>query len=173
MAASVTHLGLVARVVSPLLALTALHGAPSVPVLREVRWQPHLGGTFPLSLPRDTLTSSGRPARETAALVLEGLVAPLTRAVGELSVSPRTLWGNVASAVNGARTVLTATAPTGEERIARSCGVFLAHEALRGTYADAAGGQPFRRRNCCLIYRAMPGTDRAAAVCGDCVLADR
>jgi ferric iron reductase protein FhuF len=37
---------------------------------------------------------------------------------------------------------------------------------LRGTGTSIDGR--FRRRTCCLIYRAAPGRD--GAVCGDCVL---
>ncbi|MCA1220817.1 (2Fe-2S)-binding protein [Streptomyces sp. 8L] len=180
-AASVAHLGLVARVLSPLFARTALHGAPPVPALGELWWQPRLGGAFPLSLPAGTLSRGtpapfGTSAREAAALVFERLVVPLTGAVAAaFSVSQRTLWGNVASAVNGAHTALTSAAPGEEDRIAEAAAAFLAHDALRDTYDGGLGRQPFRRRGCCLIYRAMatPGGDLTGAVCGDCVLGSR
>ncbi len=46
-AASVAHLGLVARVVSPLLGLAALHRLPSrPPTLDDLRWHSALGGAF-------------------------------------------------------------------------------------------------------------------------------
>ncbi|MCF3962300.1 (2Fe-2S)-binding protein [Streptomyces fuscigenes] len=170
-AASVAHLGLVARVLSPFFALTALHGAPTVPALGDLRWCPRPGGAFPLSLPRTALVPSGLAPEACAGLVLGGLVAPLGAAVSRLSVSPRTLAGNAASAVNGARAALTAAVPGDAERIARTAAAFLAHESLRGAHEGGADGRAFRRRSCCLIYRAAPGPARTAAVCGDCVLA--
>jgi len=51
---------------------------------------------------------------------------------------------------------------------ARALGAELLERApLRGT-GNLVDGE-FRRRSCCLIYRAAPGRD--GPVCGDCVLA--
>ncbi|HZX08939.1 MAG TPA: hypothetical protein VFF46_38715, partial [Kribbella sp.] len=50
-AASVTHLGLVARLISPALAAVALEGRVPVLALDQLYWQPVLGSAFPLSLP--------------------------------------------------------------------------------------------------------------------------
>ncbi|GAA3716783.1 (2Fe-2S)-binding protein [Streptomyces tremellae] len=172
-AASVAHLGLVARVLSPFFALAALGCTPRVPTLSGLYWIPVPGGAFPLSLPRASLAGRGGAVPESAAPVLDGLVAPLTEAVAGLRVPRRTLWGNAASAVNGARAALVAALPHAGDLAARTARVFLEHPALRGTFEDSGGAAPFRRRSCCLIYRALPGTDRAAAVCGDCVLAGR
>ena len=58
-AASVAHLGLAARLVSPALAAAVLHGRPLGCDLGAVRWQPALGGPVPLSLPDDAV----RPRR--------------------------------------------------------------------------------------------------------------
>jgi hypothetical protein len=169
-AASVTHLGLVARVVSPLFALTALHGSPPVPALRAMRWRPLLGGSFPLSLPSGTFALCDTSVSETASHILDTLVMPLTDAAAELSLSRRTLRGNIASAVNGAGLALTTAVPAEQERIARTVRAFLAQDTLRDTYTYTEGGQLFRRRSCCLIYRTAPGADRTGAICGDCVL---
>ncbi|GES29992.1 (2Fe-2S)-binding protein [Streptomyces angustmyceticus] len=64
-AASVAHLGLVARVLSPVLGLTALYGPPpQPPTLDDLRWHSGLGGAFALSLPRETVTGvAARPSR--------------------------------------------------------------------------------------------------------------
>ncbi|MEW2546339.1 (2Fe-2S)-binding protein [Streptomyces sp. NPDC047002] len=172
-AASAAHLGLVARVLSPFFALAALGGAPRVPALSELYWVPEPGGAFPLSLPRTCLAGPDGSVPESAGPVLDGLVAPLTEAVAGLSVPRTTLRGNAASAVNGARAALTAALPHTADPAARTARAFLGHPALRGTFDDCGGAAPFRRRSCCLIYRALPGTGRAAAVCGDCVLAGR
>ena len=76
------------------------------------------------------------------------------------------LWGNVASAVNGAATMIAAARPDLAGAAAEIAAAMLANPALIGTYQ----GRPlrgFRRRNCCLIYRLSP---ERRAYCGDCVL---
>lgn len=189
-AASVTHLGLTARVVSPALALAALEGVTTPPRLDDLRWQPVLGGAFPLSAARGWLRAAevrrpttarrGPPAspatetalpdwREWATGLIDDPVRRLLRATEEFSLSPRVLWGNVASAVAGAATALGGTAPAhAQARIAECAEALLAHPALRGTSTGTAGSGDFRRRSCCLIWRAAP--TGARAVCGDCVL---
>src|SRR5882757_7807611 len=120
-AASVAHLGLTVRLVSPALAAAALHGRPLLFALDEVRWQPVLGGPVPLSLPADAV---GEPSPEPAALadllaerLLGGPVEELGAVFGEFGVSPHILRGNTASAVAGA---VTAVARTGPERAGRA-----------------------------------------------------
>ena len=83
-----------------------------------------------------------------------------------MAVSPRVLWGNVASAVNGAATMIAAARPDLAGPAAEAAAAMLAHPALTGTYQGRPGAA-FRRRNCCLIYRLSPGRP---AYCGDCVL---
>ena len=83
-----------------------------------------------------------------------------------MAVSPRVLWGNVASAVNGAATMIAAARPDLAGRAAEAAAAMLRYPPLAGTYQ----GHPlrgFRRRNCCLIYRLSP---ERPAYCGDCVL---
>ncbi|GGU84293.1 hypothetical protein GCM10010211_57770 [Streptomyces albospinus] len=173
-AASVTHLGLVARLISPVMAATLHSLPPSLPLVR-VRWQPSLGGAFPLSIPQDALTPGSRTVLEAtsqmAGDLLEGPIRELVRAVEPLSVSPRILWGNVASAINGAATAITTSAPSWGPRAHEVAEVLLKHQSLRDTHTRTAGDGPFRRRSCCLIYRAAP--DAAGALCGDCVLGPR
>ncbi|MFJ9470732.1 (2Fe-2S)-binding protein [Streptomyces caniferus] len=202
-AASVAHLGLVARVLSPMLGLAALHALPARPPgLDELRWHSGLGGAFALSLPRETVAAvamSGSPSGSVvdhgtdpdaeegadagaAAMdaMLDGPIRELNDAVAAFSVSPRVLWGNVASAVNGAATGIAAAAPA-LARPARTAALLLLHRPpLRDTHTLGAplDGPPddspvgpdarFRRRSCCLIYRAAPNA--AGATCGDCVL---
>jgi len=50
-AASVTHLGLVARLISPALAFVVTTGHLPCTDLSRVWWQDQLGGAFPLSIP--------------------------------------------------------------------------------------------------------------------------
>jgi FhuF 2Fe-2S C-terminal domain len=179
-AASVVHLGVAARVVSPLLALAAVSGVDRVPAPADVRWRDLLGGAFPLSLPATLLDRPPAAAPDWcrwADGVTDGLAA-LGEAFAALTPSPHVRRGNVASAVHGAVSVLTA-APAGdlgaaERARARALGrLLLDRSPLRAAATGEPGRPAFRRRSCCLYYRigrpAGPATDRA--VCGDCVLA--
>lgn len=160
-AASIAQLGLVARLVAPVLASVAVTGRGPLLTAAAVWWQPFLGGPFPLSLP-----SGDADAADAVPVLLGGLARDLTEAVASLSVSRKLLWGNVASAVNGAAGQLAARRPELSEAAVAAAGLFLRHPSL----AEASTGDPlldFRRRSCCLIYRLA---DRRS-ICGDCILA--
>jgi FhuF 2Fe-2S C-terminal domain len=165
-AASVMHLGLVARLVSPVLAEAALSGRPVPPGLSDWWWQPQVTGTFPMSLPAGR--GPGADQATVAAIeLLDGPVANLTTIVSDhFGVSRRVLWGNVASALNATRGLIAATGPDAAGRIDLIVNSMRKQPGLTGE--DAAFGPDFRRRSCCLIYRLAP--DRVDAVCGDCVL---
>jgi hypothetical protein len=197
-AASVTQLGLVARVVAPALAARAL-GQPLGLRLGGLWWQDTLGGPLPLSVPQpagpDTASpvgvgpvaagpvaagpitastaTSGGVAADLDRLVSELLaevVAPITVATAAVSpVSDRVLWGNVASAVNGAAGQLARARPDLAAAAWATAAAFFRHPRL-GT-EPGPPGPSFRRSSCCLIYRLAPGP--AGAVCGDCVLGGR
>jgi hypothetical protein len=190
-AASVAHLGLVARLLSPYLALAVLYGhVPGAVRLSDLRWQPALGGPYPLALPGLPGRAADPPApAETAdpggpaglggvadafaAAVLSGPVRELTAACADLRVSPHVLRGNTASALNGAARAVAGARPEAAARARALTGLLLAGGPLRGAArlapAGAGGGRgAFRRRSCCLIYRAAPG--HAGALCGDCAL---
>jgi hypothetical protein len=156
-AASVTHLGLVARLVSPTLAVAVRSGGFPALDLAEVWWQPELGGTFPLS------THYG--AGGSADALLDGPLRTLTEA---FDVSEKVLWGNVASAINGAATMIANARPDLAGRAAALAGELLDTPLLHGTGTRRANGR-FQRRSCCLIYQAA-ATPSRDAVCGDCVL---
>ena len=168
-AASIAQLGLCARLLSPALGAAAAGWALRVDTA-GARWVPALGGPFPLSLP-DTAAGPSAGASEgegTAECLrlLAGPVARIVRVVASMAVSPRVLWGNVASAVNGAATMIAAARPELTGSAAGCAAAMLSYPALARTYQ----GRPltgFRRRNCCLIYRLSPA---APAYCGDCVL---
>jgi hypothetical protein len=145
-AASVTHLGLVARLVSPALAADVV---PDLD-LRLTWWQPMLGGPFPLSV-ADTSASLDQ--------LLDGPLTTLTAAARPFGVADQILWGNVASALHGAAAMIGERANDTVDRL-------MSRPTLGGTGTSTDGR--FRRRTCCLIYRAAPGRD--GAVCGDCVL---
>jgi hypothetical protein len=166
-AASVAQLGLCARLLSPVLGAAAAGWALPVDTARA-RWVPALGGPFPLSLPGPAL-GEGTPEAGTAACLdlLAGPVTRITGAVAGMAVSPRVLWGNVASAVSGAATMIAKARPDLAAPAAAAATAMLSYPALAGTYAGSPGAA-FRRRNCCLIYRLSP--PGAASYCGDCVL---
>jgi hypothetical protein len=171
-AASVTHLGLVARLISPALAVAVTTGELLKLDLASTRWQRLLGGAFPLSVPRPAGTSTGvddpkRLAYLLARHILDGPVRDLVRVTMPMSVSPRILWGNVASAVNGARSMIATRQPVRAEQSRVLATLLLDQPPLQNTSITTATGI-FRRRSCCLIYRAAPTA--ATAVCGDCIL---
>ena len=162
-AASIAQLGLCARLLSP--ALGAAAAGRALPVdLGQARWVPALGGPFRLSLAEAAVDAEAGTAA-TAAL-LAGPITQIVRAVEAMAVSPRVLWGNVASAVNGAAAMIAAARPDLAGPAAETAAAMLANPALTGTFR----GRPlrgFRRRNCCLIYRLSP---ERPAYCGDCIL---
>lgn len=171
-AASVTQLGLASRLLSPSFAVAVLAGAVLPYGLRELRWQPTPGGTFPLSLPDRTPVPVADPVERAVRLgkeLFDGPIRELVEATRAYSVSPHILWGNVASAVNGAASAITRTTPALAGPARAFAGLLLDQPPLRGTSTTAGAYGGFRRRSCCLIYRAAP--DRAGALCGDCVLA--
>lgn len=158
-AASVAQLGLTARLVSPVLGYAVLTGG--VLDLSGARWQPGFGA-FPLSLPGRT-----RSDGDAGEAILDGPVRDLAGAFRGLSVSARVLWGNVASAINGAATAITRARPDLASPAADLGARVLAHPRLRDAYDHDDGA--FRRRSCCLIYQsARPGASRQ--LCGDCIL---
>lgn len=112
--------------------------------------------------------SDSRPVSTLADDLLTGPVHDLVAAFAPFSVSRHILWGNVASAVNGAATGITAAAPSLAHPAHATALAFLQHPQLRNTHTRNPHNARFTRRSCCLIYRAAPGG--TGAVCGDCVL---
>jgi hypothetical protein len=83
-----------------------------------------------------------------------------------MSVSPIVLQGNIASAVNAAAAMIATARPGLATQAAAIRSALLSAPELAGTWTRSAAG--FRRRSCCLIYRAAPAA--TSAVCGDCIL---
>ncbi len=171
-AASVMHLGLTARLVSPALAALAGRGRLDLR-LDGLWWQDTAGGPVPLSVPdpggpgTGARPGAGRTVDDDCGQLLDGVIAPVTSAVsGLVPVSPRVLWGNVASAVNGAAGMVAAQrAGLGQQAWAVAAAFFRSPKLGR---EHRAPGPSFRRSSCCLIYRLAPAGPRP--VCGDCVL---
>lgn len=177
-AASVAHLGLAARLLSPEAAAAVVHGRLFAHPLAAVRWQPALGGPPPLALPSSAAPEETVPedapadalADRFALRLGQGPLAELAAAHGRFGVSPHILLGNTASALNGAAAMIAAARPELAARARAFTAAVLDREPLRAQ-ADRAAGGGFRRRSCCLIYRAAP--DRRGALCGDCALRPR
>jgi hypothetical protein len=167
-AASIAQLGLCARLLSPVLG-AAVAGRVLTVDAAQARWIPALGGPFRLSLADTAVSYRAEAGPVATAALVAGPVAQVVRAVEAMAVSPRVLWGNVASAVNGAATMIAAARPDLASPAAETAAAMLRYPALTGTY-QGRPLQGFRRRNCCLIYRLSPS---APAYCGDCVLGPR
>ncbi len=173
-AASVTQLGLAARLLSPMIGMAVVAGASWELDPAHTWWQPGLGSAFPLSAPAAAvpgvpdLPASALPAPpDLRAAVLHGAVAGLTAELGRLcSVSPTVLWGNVGSALNAAVTVIARTEPGLGDRATAVVARILSAPVFGPTPVTL--GPAYRRHSCCLIYRV--GTPDRSAVCGDCVL---
>lgn len=178
-AASITFQGLAARVLSAPLAVVVLHAVVPALTADVVHWRVSATGPWPLWVadpaplpgPGDDADAQ---AGALAGLLVDQHLTPLVAAVRrQVSVSPRTLWGNAASSVAAGKRLIGSTRPEAAGRAARIATAVLAHPAFEGTGELLAPSPPdtgwtFRRRSCCLYYRA-PGR----GICGDCVLAGR
>ncbi|WP_425839728.1 (2Fe-2S)-binding protein [Streptomyces fractus] len=158
---SIAHLGLAARLWSPVLACALVHGI--VPTMRTVEWS---GDGSALRLPRP----EGRRAAELPSLaeaihaevdgVLERVENGLT-----VKVAPRLLAGNSASALVGSAAQLLRSRPDLRTELTRLTRELLETGRLRDTGRITGPDLTFRRRSCCLFYRAPNG-----GMCGDCCL---
>lgn len=155
--ASVYSLGVVSRLVSPVFAAAVLEGDVPVLGLDTVGWQPVATGPMPIAY-----RAGIQRVNASAAAIVEGCLEPavrpfLTTLGDRYRVSAQVLWGNAASAVGGASTMLK------EEKAGQLVADLLARPPLKGF--ATWNGRALKRRNCCLFYR-IPG----AGTCGDCVL---
>jgi FhuF 2Fe-2S C-terminal domain len=159
-AASVLHLGLAARLWSPVLGCVLLRGV--LPDLDTLLIGSDLPGRFALAdrrgsagwLPGAVAETVRRPLAAIEQALPAGLPAGLLR-------------GNSASAMAGALRVLIGHDPGLAAPAAELARTLLRTGALRGAGTfTGAGGLAYRRRSCCLYYR-VPG----GGLCGDCCLA--
>jgi hypothetical protein len=165
-AASTAHLGIVARLVSPILAVAVRHRLVVRVDPRTVRWEPVLGGPVPLAFGEPEARAATSP-HDAAALLEEHLLAttidPITRATQELShLAHGLLQGNVVSGFAAAARMIDTAEPALDARAIVEA-LLTGPLSGSGRYSDAGG---FRRRSCCLLYRLAPD----AGVCSDCTL---
>ncbi len=164
-AVSVAQLGLVARLLAPVFGAAVLDGR--LLDLDQACWQPGVGGPMPMALSDEAL--AGVPYESLAAgldRVLRGPVHDLVELAAGMSVSRRLLWGNVASGINGAATMVALARPELAPR-ARELGADLLRLPTLLGSGTGTIARDFRRRSCCLLYRLGDGR---TAVCADCVL---
>ena len=148
-AASVDMLGVAARIVSPALKTLVESGSTPVLSIDSVWWRDAAPGPLRLAV-----TASTRSPSLLEAVISPVLVPLLDAYAMTFGLSRQVLWGNIASAVNGAAGQLGAAS--------------LARDLLSAPPLDeTAQSLPprFRRNSCCLIYRF-----RGFGTCGDCVL---
>lgn len=171
-AASVAQLGLTARLIAPAFGVAVLSRRGLGFDAGQARWVPGAGSMFPLSLPVAALDDAELPDAKALALDIEGRwldgpIQDLVAGFAGLAVSGQVLWGNVASAVNGAAAMAGRSRPGLRDRATALAEALLATPHLAGRHAGVPASPGFRRRSCCLIYRAAPG---GGGYCGDCVL---
>lgn len=165
-AASSFQLAVAARLLSPVVGSALCFGA--VPMLdhRSLRWQPSASHTprFAVTGPDWVATpTESTAARVVASSVVEAMIGLGTRLEAVASLSAQVTAGNLASAANGAVTVLGLSRPGLLPGGRALVGALLGIEPLAGTGSFVGG--LFRRRSCCLYYQAP-----RSGLCGDCVL---
>ena len=156
-AASVAQLGLIARLLAPAIAASALGHTPISMSADDLWWQDHLGGPYPLSVAPAPATSTPVPGPAVEAII--ETIAERYR------VSESVLWGNVGSAANSAAQLISTTRP--ELRIRAHAAADSVLQDVRIDQGVLRARPDFRRRSCCLIYRIA---DDRATICGDCIL---
>ncbi|MFF0964736.1 (2Fe-2S)-binding protein [Streptomyces sp. NPDC003703] len=159
---SIAHLGLAARLWSPVLACALVHRI--VPTMTAVEWAGD-GSALRLAEPRgsraaQSASSLADAVRAQADGILEHVESGLP-----VKMAPRLLAGNSASALVGSAGQLLRSRPGLRAPLTELTRELLATGRLRGTGLITSPELTFRRRSCCLYYRAPKGSK-----CGDCCL---
>ncbi|MFE7522203.1 (2Fe-2S)-binding protein [Streptomyces halstedii] len=162
---SIAQLGHAARLWSPALACVVLHGivldldglhrADDGPALRV----PRPGGWHVERLDDGPAHALYTQVTSQLSALADGL---------RVKIAPRLLDGNSASALVGAAHALLAARPGTRVALSRLTATLLGTGRLADTGVITGPDLGFRRRSCCLYYRAPNGSK-----CGDCGLADR
>ena len=167
-AASIWHLGVVARIVSPVVGAVA--AAWWTPRLDRLLWRRD-GDRQPMfgiragDLAGVRTETAADAAQAVHAGVVRTIVTPLTRTASDAAaVSEHVLWGNVWSAFAGAAAVAVSAGPD-VGRTAAAVVRAVVETADRPLAGRFVSPRRYRRDTCCLYYR-LPG----GGLCGDCVL---
>lgn len=158
-AASVTHLGLTARIIAPMLA-TAAMGIPLQWNLETLWWRDELGRPYPLSV--TPLAIGPNDGRAPLGLAVEGITLAI---IDRFPIGDRVPWGNIGSAINSAAQMISQARPDLSDAAREAADAALADRRIDG--GALRSGPLFQRRSCCLIYRIGQGSQN---YCGDCIL---
>ncbi|MYQ79886.1 MULTISPECIES: (2Fe-2S)-binding protein [unclassified Streptomyces] len=159
---SIAHLGLAARLWSPVLACALVHSI--VPVMTTVEWGGD-GSALRLAGLRGSRAPGGASSlADAVAAQADGVLQRLETHL-PVKMAPRLLAGNSASALVGSAAQLLRCRPGLRAPITELTQGLLEAGRLRGTGRITGPELTFRRRSCCLYYRAPNGSK-----CGDCCL---
>ncbi|OKJ73080.1 (2Fe-2S)-binding protein [Streptomyces sp. CB02460] len=159
---SIAHLGLAARLWSPVLACALVHGI--VPVMTTAEWGGD-GSALRLAGPRGCRAPRGASSlADAVAAQADGVLQRLESHL-PVKMAPRLLAGNSASALVGSAAQLLRVRPGLRAPLTELTRELLETGRLPGTGRITGPGLTFRRRSCCLYYRAPNGSK-----CGDCCL---
>jgi hypothetical protein len=157
--ASLVHLGHAARLWSPVLACALGHGV--VPDLNDLQ---RADDGAQLRMPEPVGAAVDSPSADLLyRAVVQQHMEPLAAGL-RVKLAPALLAGNIASALVGASRALLSARPDLRGPIVGIADSLLDTGMLAGSGAITGPHLGFRRRSCCLFYRA-PGR----SVCGDCV----
>jgi hypothetical protein len=158
--ASLVQLGHAARLWSPVLACVLGHGV--VPDLTDLQ-RAHDGAQLRLPEPRGERVDS--PSADLLyRVVVQDQMEPLAAGL-RVKLAPGLRYGNIASALVGASRALLSVRPDLRQPVIAVTNSLLDTGELAGSGVITSGGLDFRRRSCCLFYRAPTG-----GKCGDCPL---
>lgn len=167
LAASSFQLGIAARLLSPLLGAMICDNA--LPGIRPDNLFWCSAGHYPTFGARGAMSLEVGTDQQLAQLlsdrIITPIIAPLNSALRTVAaLPPKVAWGNVASAANGAVTVMSMSRPHLEQAGRSVVQALTETQILTGTAVFRSG--KFLRQNCCLFYQAP-----RSGLCGDCVLA--
>ena len=171
--ASVLHLGIAARLWSPVLGAAVAHRVLLDWTADDLEWKDALGGPLPLRLPAPSgqpvadLSEAAEPLYRSVSALLEQLSDLV---LSQVKLAPRLLWGNAASALGGTVRALARERPEHSADALALGDLLLGLGELRGTggFAEPAPGRLFFTRTSCCLYYRIPGGGK----CGDCALTD-
>ncbi|WP_353940288.1 (2Fe-2S)-binding protein [Streptomyces sp. HUAS MG91] len=158
---SIAHLGLAARLWSPVLACALVHGI--VPTMSAVDWSGE-GTDLCLTESRGRIAARLPSPVEAVHAEVDGVLRDVESGL-TAKVAPGLLAGNSASALVGSAAQLLRTRPALRGPLTRLTRELLETGRLRGTGRITGPRLTFRRNSCCLFYRAPGG-----GTCGDCCL---
>ncbi len=163
--ASLVHLGVVARLLSPAVGAALTTGL--LPVPEGIRLSLAGSNPMPMAWTDVVVVDTPTPAAIVAELTrhwLTARIAPWTDRVAATGLSRQVLAGNTVSAVVGAVTIASTARPDLADRGRAVVDALIERGGWAGTGTRRCDGS-FRRASCCLFYR-VPG----GGTCADCVL---